>query len=146
MRGAAAEPAVERYWDIPRPPPRAPTTRPDDAELQAAFDALLIDATRLRMEADVPVGVLLSGGLDSSAIAAAAKEAGYRLRTYAVAFADAPEIDERPPARQVAAHLGCDPPEVVIGPEDFIALLPAFAPLPAAPLPALPSPPPPPSP
>src|SRR3546814_14152761 len=86
------------------------------------------------MEADVPVGVLLSGGLDSSAIAAAAKEAGYRLRTYAVAFADAPEIDERPHARKVAAHLGCDHHEVVIGPEYFIELLPAFVHLPDAPL------------
>src|SRR3546814_14393621 len=91
------------------------------------------------MEADVPVGVLLSGGLDSSAIAAAAKEAGYRLRTYAVAFADAPEIDERPHARKVAAHLGCDHHEVVIGPEDFIELLPEFVHLTDEPLADLPS-------
>ncbi|EFO33981.1 asparagine synthase (glutamine-hydrolysing) 1 [Roseibium sp. TrichSKD4] len=85
---------------------------------------MLVDATSIRMVADVPVGVMLSGGLDSSCVAAAAREAGFKLKTYSVAFRDAPEIDERPYARAVAKHLDCEHHEVEIGPEEFISFLP----------------------
>ncbi len=124
-------PKIERYWDIPRPPAKAPHTA--DA-LQRRFDDLLIDATSIRMVADVPVGVMLSGGLDSSCVAAAAREAGFELKTYSVAFRDAPEIDERPYARAVAEHLGCDHHEVEIGPEEFIEFLPELVTLTDEPL------------
>lgn len=124
-------PVVERYWDIPRP---ARAVSRANGLLQRQFDELLIDATSIRMMADVPVGVMLSGGLDSSCVAAAAREAGHSLKTYSVAFRDAPEIDERPYARAVAGHLGCDHHEVEIGPEEFIDFLPELVALTDEPL------------
>ena len=69
---------------------------------------LLIDATRLRLRADVPVGVYLSGGLDSSAIAAIVRHhTSNRLQTFSVAFEDA-EFDERPFQERMARELGTD--------------------------------------
>lgn len=115
-------PRVERWWDAPfggRPRER------DDAVLDAEFASLFESAVNLRMLADVPVGVLLSGGLDSSAVAAAvARAPGARLSTFSVAFAGAPELDERPFAREVAAHLGTDHHEVVIDARQFVDFLP----------------------
>ncbi|MBU0877946.1 MAG: asparagine synthase (glutamine-hydrolyzing) [Alphaproteobacteria bacterium] len=128
---AGQAPEVTRYWDIPRPPV---STRQTATPLQRRFDELLVDATSIRMVADVPVGVMLSGGLDSSCVAAAAREAGFKLKTYSVAFRDAPEIDERPYARAVATHLGCDHHEVEIGPEEFIGFLPELVTLTDEPL------------
>lgn len=118
------EPLLTRYWDIPY----GDTARHgDDDQFDQEFAALFTDAVNLRMNADVRVGVLLSGGLDSSAIAAAISKApGARLSTYSVAFADSPETDERQYAREVAAHVGADHHEVVIGKEEFLDFLPRF--------------------
>lgn len=124
-------PEITRYWDIPRP---LRTAHRSADVLQQEFDELLIDATSIRMMADVPVGVMLSGGLDSSCVAAAAREAGHALKTYSVAFRDAPEIDERPYARAVASHLGCDHHEIEIGPREFVDFLPDFVTLTDEPL------------
>lgn len=116
------EPRIERWWDMPRPSDQ----RRDDEDLIQEFDALLTDATRLRMLADVPVGVLLSGGLDSSLIAARAARSANRLKTYSIAFEGAEEIDERPYARQVARKLGADHHEMVIDHRAVADFLPEF--------------------
>lgn len=72
------------------------------------LDALLADAIRLRLISDVPVGLFLSGGVDSSLIAAlTAKIAGRRLKSYTIGFAQ-PEFNEAPHAAAVARHLGLD--------------------------------------
>ncbi|SBW10875.1 Asparagine synthase (Glutamine-hydrolysing) 1 (modular protein) [uncultured delta proteobacterium] len=124
IREGEAEPEVVRWWDIPyRFPSRE--IRLEDAD--AEFDALLNDAVDLRMVADVPVGILLSGGLDSSTVAAlAARHATRPIKTFSVAFEDAPGIDERPFAREVAAHLHTEHAEVVIGKKDFQSFLEDF--------------------
>lgn len=70
---------------------------------------LLDDAVRRQLVSDVPVGVFLSGGVDSSAITAfAAKHCGGRLSTYSAGFSDDARGDELPVARRVAAHFGTD--------------------------------------
>ncbi|RAU21826.1 asparagine synthase (glutamine-hydrolyzing) [Paramagnetospirillum kuznetsovii] len=118
------EPAIERWWDIPY---AEPTRIRSSRRLQDEFTLLFSDAVRLRMLADVPVGILLSGGLDSSAVAAAAAESGCgRVDTFSVAFADSPATDELPYARQVAAALGLNHTEVVIGRNEFMDTLPSF--------------------
>lgn len=72
---------------------------------------LLRDAVRMRMVADVPLGVFLSGGIDSSAVTAfAAETAGSRVRTFSIGLAD--EMDERPFARMVADRCGTDHTEL----------------------------------
>jgi asparagine synthase (glutamine-hydrolysing) len=91
------------------------------------FEELFIDAVRLRLIADVPVGILLSGGLDSSAVAAAVAELhNAQLNSFSVAFADSPGINELPYARQMAQHAGLNHHEIVIGEKEFIDFLPRF--------------------
>ena len=88
------------YWTL--------TPRP------AALAETLAEAVRLHLRSDVPLAVLLSGGLDSSLIAAlAAEEVEQPLRTFTVGFADA-EYDEREPARAVAQALGTQHEELLV--------------------------------
>lgn len=119
------EPHPVRYWDIPY------TDRVEnrsEEQLLREFEELFVDAVRLRLIADVPVGILLSGGLDSSAVAAAVAELhNAQLNSFSVAFADSPDINELPYARQVAQHVGLNHHEVVIGEKEFIDFLPRFA-------------------
>jgi asparagine synthase (glutamine-hydrolysing) len=83
----------------------------------------LVAAVRKRLEADVPVGALLSGGLDSSLVAAIATRClGRPLPTFAVGLDEAP-ID-LPYARRVAEHLGCEHHEVRFTREEAIATVP----------------------
>jgi len=73
-----------------------------------ALDRLIAGSVASRLHADVPVGVFLSGGIDSSTIAAhAAAHTRHRLKTFTISFPDSPH-DEGPFARQVADHLGTD--------------------------------------
>ena len=98
---------TEAYWQ-----PAFPTSRekngPTLPEAAAQLRHLLTEATRLRLRADVPVGAYLSGGLDSSTIAALLyHDIGQSLETFSIAFEDA-AFDESDFQRQMAAHLGTD--------------------------------------
>jgi asparagine synthase (glutamine-hydrolysing) len=104
---------LERYWklDYPRVDGSGrgpmPDRRGEDA-IAEELEALLIDATRIRLRADVPVGAYLSGGFDSSATTALARLVpGAGLRTFSVAFESA-EFDESEYQRQVVAALRTD--------------------------------------
>ena len=90
-----------------------------------AFEALLLDCVEKRLVAsDVPVGILLSGGLDSSAVAAAAVELGHRaFHSFLVAFEEG-DADERIFARQVAERLGARHREIVVDQRQFVDFLP----------------------
>jgi asparagine synthase (glutamine-hydrolysing) len=90
------------------------------------FAELFLDAVNLRLVAsDVPVGVFLSGGLDSSAIAAAAVELGHRnFHTFSVGFDEGGYFSELPYARRVAEHVGAQYHEVVLNRADFLEMLP----------------------
>jgi asparagine synthase (glutamine-hydrolysing) len=114
--------SVSRWWTLPAPRNGTPT---GEADAAAEFGTLFEDAVKLRMIADVPVGIMLSGGIDSSAVASVAVEShGRDLKTFSVAFKDSPAIDERHFARQVARHLGTDHEEVEIGADEFLDFLP----------------------
>ena len=95
---------LERYWDwtFPAAPGRS------DLSLSAAAEqlrVLLTDAVREQLRSDVPVGAYLSGGLDSSGIAALAQQLGGRLQTFSITFEDA-EYDESGFQTRMAEHLG----------------------------------------
>jgi asparagine synthase (glutamine-hydrolysing) len=96
---------LERYWDLSFPTIGAePFHHIEDA--QSELRNLLVDATKLRLRADVPVGAYLSGGLDSSAIAALIHHyTDNRLETFSIAFADK-TFDESDYQWQMAKHLG----------------------------------------
>jgi asparagine synthase (glutamine-hydrolysing) len=98
----------------------------EEAETDKEFAALFLDAVELRLVAsDVPVGVFLSGGLDSSAIAAAAVELGHRnFHTFSVGFDEGGYYSELPFARQVAEHVGAQYHEVVVNRAQFLDALP----------------------
>ena len=83
------------------------------------------DATRLRMlRADVPVGSYLSGGLDSSLVAALGRRfAGERFQTFSLRFADA-EYDETPYQRLMAQHIGAEHHEIVVSRGDIADAFP----------------------
>ncbi len=96
---------IRPYW---KPSYPAAGTEPyrDTEEAARQLRDLLVDATTLRLRADVPVGAYLSGGLDSSAIAALIHHyTGNRLETFSIAFTDA-AFDESDFQRQMAEHLG----------------------------------------
>ena len=100
----------ERYWSartVARRGVRARRTGPP-APLVAELDQLLRDAVGRRLIADVPVGALLSGGIDSAVVVALMQAQSARaVRTYTVGF-DESEYDESVPAAAVARHLGTD--------------------------------------
>lgn len=110
-----------RWWSMPM---QTPTIEMSDAEYEAEFATLFEDAVALRMRADVPVGITLSGGLDSSAVVAAARLSDGDLKTFSVSFKDSPGTDELPYAREVALHFGTDHHEVTIGQQEFMDFLP----------------------
>lgn len=89
-----------------------------------ALSDLLEDATRLRLRADVPVGACLSGGLDSSIIAALAAELSPRdLKTFSIAF-ESLEHDESGFQQEMARHLGVEHQTTVCTNDDIAALFP----------------------
>ncbi|MCA1663664.1 MAG: asparagine synthase (glutamine-hydrolyzing) [Myxococcales bacterium] len=97
--GAAA---TTRYWQLRVDGARF-SGRLENAEVE--LEALLQASVRKRLVADVPVGVFLSGGVDSSTVAALAARDHAGIETFSIAFSD-PSFDERQHARAVAAHLG----------------------------------------
>ena len=108
--------APRRFWD-PAFPPRGearPVGLPEAAE---RVRALLTEAVRKRLIADVPLGVLLSGGVDSSAIAALmARLVPGRVKTFTAGFEGDAFFDEREHAREVAAHIGSEHRDSVVQP------------------------------
>src|SRR5215510_11175284 len=116
-------PRISCYWktDV-----ISPDERVNIAQKTKDFEDLFLDSVSQRLLAsDVPVGVMLSGGLDSSSIAAAAIELGHkRFHTFSVAFADGGEYSELIYARQVARHLGLENHEVVVDQSQFLEMLP----------------------
>jgi len=103
---------VRRYWDWSFDIDPELAGPPDEAVER--LRELFLDAVRLQLRADVPVGTYLSGGLDSSAVTAAAQRAGQpHLNTFSIAFQDR-EFDESPFQRQMASHLGTKHTSVAI--------------------------------
>ena len=114
---------VRRYWDLPADPQPDPVARTRGEEAER-FRALLDESVRLRLMADVPLGVFLSGGIDSSAIAGLmARRMDRPLKTFSVAFADR-AFNELAYAREVATSLGAENHEVVVSERDFFDALP----------------------
>jgi asparagine synthase (glutamine-hydrolysing) len=115
--------ATRQYWDVPVGA-TSPEPLSNDREWVARFRGLLEESVRLRLMADVPLGMFLSGGLDSSAIAAImARQIDRPLQTFSVAFRER-AFSELSWAREVARAVGADGHEVVIGPEQFFDALP----------------------
>jgi asparagine synthase (glutamine-hydrolysing) len=114
--------SIDRYWSAQdAPPPLAPRDRRQAArELRPRLE----DSVRRHLDADVPAGVFLSGGIDSSAIAALAARERPGLRTVSVAFDD-PAYDESPGVDAVLARIGGAHTRVRLSASNLLDALPA---------------------
>ncbi|MBI4425249.1 MAG: asparagine synthase (glutamine-hydrolyzing) [Elusimicrobia bacterium] len=104
---------IERYWELPvvsRPP------KIGDGEAESRLEALLRASVRGQLLSDVPVGAFLSGGVDSSLIAALmVQEGGRPVKTFSIGFSGARRgLDESAHARAVARHIGSEHHELVL--------------------------------
>jgi asparagine synthase (glutamine-hydrolysing) len=112
---------IRQYWEIPQP---APHDRRDDRSWIAECRTRLEEAVRTRLMSDVPLGMFLSGGVDSSAIAAIMKPlTNGPVKTFAVGYREEAS-SELSYARQVAQKIGTEHHEVVISRDDFFSALP----------------------
>ena len=114
---------IDKYWDVHFAPDEVPRR---DAEYIAEWTDIFRTAVRLRLMADVPLGMFLSGGIDSSAIAAVMSEmVAEPIKTFSVAFAER-EANELHYARLIARAYRTEHHEVVVSPADFFAALPTL--------------------
>jgi len=119
---ATGKSKVWRYWQLPAPDPSA-----DESSLLSTAETLLESSVRRQLVADVPVGILLSGGVDSSLVTALAARASSRqVRTFTIAFPGHGIYDESGYARMVADFFGTDHTELAAEPAS-VDLLPVLA-------------------
>jgi len=109
---------LERYWQLERcdPPPDA----------TAAVRETFLDAVRLQLRADVPVGTCLSGGIDSSSIAVAVSHHGHEHQKTVTAYFDDAGFDERRYAQAVVDRTGADARWITFTASDLVESLPAI--------------------
>jgi len=123
LQGDRQDVEIHRYWDVPRPQSFA---RGDDREWVEECRSRLHDAVRTRLMSDVPLGVFLSGGVDSSAIAAVmTRMVPGPIQTFSVGYRE-DAYSELGYARQVANSIGADHHEVLVDRESFFRALPRF--------------------
>lgn len=112
------------YWDAKliasQPPPKL-----NDTEWQELLHKELIEAFSLRMVSDVPVGVFLSGGVDSSLVSAILQKHYGKINTFTIGF-DHEKYNEAPFARKVAEHLKTDHTEFTLNTQDAFGILENF--------------------
>jgi asparagine synthase (glutamine-hydrolysing) len=116
--------AVKRYWDLDF---SGSDLQQPARDVQEEFLDLLDEAVQLHMISDVPVGFLLSGGLDSTAMLSfAARKTDKPISTFTIGFSSDSVVDERPFARLAAKRYGSEHYELSISPDDFAAFLPGY--------------------
>jgi asparagine synthase (glutamine-hydrolysing) len=113
------------WWDVADAPAPPPDQLASDEACASRVQDLLTEAVRERLMADVPFGVFLSGGVDSSAITALVHRLhNGTLRTFSVGYTDAPEHNEVDHARRVSRHFGTEHHEILIDHNDLISYVP----------------------
>jgi asparagine synthase (glutamine-hydrolysing) len=120
------EAKIWRYWQLPELEFAGAQCRVDGTALVNELETLLEDAVRCQLVADVPVGVLLSGGVDSSLVTAMAVRATPKVKTFTIRFPGYGKYDESEHARLIARHFGTEHIELEAEPTT-VALLPMLA-------------------
>jgi asparagine synthase (glutamine-hydrolysing) len=111
---------IRRYWS---PELGIGDGRRSLDEESEELRAVLRESVRKELISDVPLGVFLSGGIDSSAVAAMMTQLGGEVKSFSVGFADR-SFDESDHARQVARHLGTEHRELTLEPDMLLGLIP----------------------
>ncbi|HEX9007302.1 MAG TPA: asparagine synthase (glutamine-hydrolyzing) [Bacteroidota bacterium] len=127
------EKKIVRYWDVREAylngvemERQGYWEKRSEEDIADELESVLRKAFSYRMVSDVPVGVFLSGGIDSSTLCALLTKEGFHLKTFTIGFNEA-EFSEAEPAREIARHLGTDHTELVCTPDmarGIIAKLP----------------------
>jgi len=112
----------EKFWDV-----SFKSSNLSFTEAKLELDRKLDQATKARLMSDVPLGIFLSGGIDSSTIAYyAQKNSQQKIKTFSIGFKEA-SFDESSYARQVAKHLGTEHYEQILSAEDSLEFIPKVA-------------------
>ena len=111
------------YWDPIEMARIEPETGRTEEDWLQELDAVLARVVERQMISDVPLGCLLSGGVDSSLLTMACMASRGRLQTFSIGYQEA-EFDETPYAREVASAFGSEHHEMIVGPADFFQLIP----------------------
>jgi asparagine synthase (glutamine-hydrolysing) len=123
---SAPLPSPVPYWsvsEVARNGLESPWTGTDEEAIDE-LERLLTDAVRLRMQADVPLGALLSGGIDSSAVVGLMQHSSERpVKTFTIGF-DQKEYNEAAHARSIAEHLGTEHVDLQLTGEDALKIVP----------------------
>ncbi len=118
------KPVIEQYWDLRFTPPAQPRSI---ADAENELLDLLAETVKLHMIADVPVGVLLSGGVDSTGVLSFAVDGTDKVvSTFTVGFSGGQVADERPFARLAAERFGTKHHEMTISAKDFAEFMPQY--------------------
>jgi asparagine synthase (glutamine-hydrolysing) len=113
---------VREYWDVRFEPDE---TTPLDAQCERLIE-LLDDSLRLRLRSDVPLGVLLSGGVDSSAVTALLARAVGRIKTFSIGYDAGKEYNELGYARSIAKRYDTEHHDLILEPRTFESFIPKF--------------------
>jgi asparagine synthase (glutamine-hydrolysing) len=117
---------IINYWNPISPFQKSLTNDLTEPEVLVKLEELLVSACEYRMVSDVPVGIFLSGGYDSSLVTALlAKSSKYNLNTFSIGFENA-EYDESEYARNVANHLGVNFNKYICTESDAISIIPSL--------------------
>lgn len=115
--------SIKQYWNIPH---QSVIDYGEEYYLEKIND-LLVDSLSLRLRSDVPLGVFLSGGLDSSAVVALLSEKiQSRLKTFSVSFDFGEKYDESKYADLVSKRFNTEHHKIVISPDDFMKFIPKY--------------------
>ncbi len=112
--------SVSPYWDLTAG--GGPTGTPEKKEFDE-LNEVLDESVRLQMVSDVPVGVFLSGGIDSSALAGILSRDGFKLHTFSIVFREA-DYSEAEYSRLVARKFGTEHQEILVSQRDALEAIP----------------------
>ena len=116
-----------KYWDVKEKYQAQQLDNRSEAEITEELESILKESFKLRMVADVPVGMFLSGGIDSSLVTALLQnQYNHSLKTFTIGFEDK-KRNEAEYAKKIAQHLGTDHTELYCTEQDAVNIIPKLA-------------------
>ncbi|MCP4922840.1 MAG: asparagine synthase (glutamine-hydrolyzing) [bacterium] len=125
--GSGRKPILSEYWSLEKIVRQGQKNKIDPRDAVEQLNTLLLDAVKQRMVSDVPLGALLSGGIDSSVVVALMQAQSSRpVKTFSIGFHEK-EYNEAEHAKAVAKHLGTQHTELYVRPEEAMAVIPKLS-------------------